>query len=85
MEQIFPLVLIPPLQVCVHCFSIIKYSLNPSIAVPLVLCDSRALYRLDLNSNVVVVATFDSGKDQRHEMLMVKKLASSEEIENIED
>jgi len=27
-----------------------KYSLNPSIAVPLVLCDSRALYRLDLNN-----------------------------------
>jgi len=48
-ERIFPLVLIPPLQVCVHCFSIIKYSLNPSIAVPLVLCDSRALYRSDLN------------------------------------
>jgi len=30
-------------------FYIMKYSLNPSIAVPLVLCDSRALYRLDLN------------------------------------
>jgi len=27
-----------------------KYSLNPSIAVPLVLCDSRALYRSDINS-----------------------------------
>ena len=48
-ERIFPLVLIPPLQVCVHCFSIMKYSLNPSTAVPLVLCDSRALYRLDLH------------------------------------
>ena len=24
-------------------------SLNPSIAVPLVLCDSRAIYRLDYN------------------------------------
>ena len=30
-------------------FSIIKYSLNPSIAVPLVLCDSRALYWSEIN------------------------------------
>jgi len=35
--------------------------------------------------NVIFVATFDSGKDQRYQMLAVKKPASPEEIENIED
>jgi len=33
-KQIFPLVLIPPLQVYSTLFPIMKYSLNPSIAVP---------------------------------------------------
>ena len=30
-----------------------KYSLNPSIAVPLVLCDSRALFRSDINKDLL--------------------------------
>ena len=63
MERIFPLVLIPPLQVCLHCFCIIKYSLNPSIAVPLVLCDSRALYRSDLNTSISTSSWFSG---ERH-------------------
>ena len=41
-ERIFPLVLIAPLQVCSSSFHTIN-SLNCFIAVPLVLCDSRAL------------------------------------------
>ena len=35
--------------------------------------------------NVIVVAAFDSGKDQRYQMLAVKKPASPEEIEDIKD
>jgi len=35
--------------------------------------------------NVVVVATFDSGKDQRYQMLTVEKPASPEEVKDIED
>ena len=35
--------------------------------------------------NVVVVATFDSSKDQRHQMLAVKKPASPEKVKDIKD
>ena len=35
--------------------------------------------------NVIFVATFDSGKDQRYQMLTVEKPASPEEVKDIED
>ena len=43
LEQKFPLVLFAPLQVCSVFYSLVKYSLIRSFAVPLVISDSRAL------------------------------------------
>ena len=39
----------------------------------------------EINPHNVVVATFDSGKDQGHQMLAVKKPTSPEKVKDIED